>query len=151
MWTRVAAFGHKHRRIITWLGLVAIGGLVLCEVGVRQLPPDTVRFEVQMSTNGGPTVTRTGVVTDPKTIARWRAAVSATPSGQLLAGTLMREWRGQDLCAPLGYFTASYVFLWHGIVVESVSSLSVCTEEYMISSGGLPDPHTYFVPLLAQP
>ena len=70
---------------------------------------------------------------------------------QLLLGTLIREWRGQDTCAPLSEFTASYAFLWHGIAIEDVSSLPVCTEEYAISRGGLPDLRTYFVPLLVQP
>jgi len=76
-----------------------------------------------------------------------RAAVTETPSGHLLIGTLF----SQNTCAPLSYETVSYVFLWHGIAIEAVSSLSVCTEEYMISSGGLPDPRTYFVAQLVRP
>ncbi len=151
MWTRVAAFGDDHRRTLAGMVLLVVAVFVLFEVGVRLITPDAVRYDMQVTTNGGPAITQTGTITDPKIIARWRAEVTQTPSGQLLLGTLIREWREQDNCAPLSEFTASYVFLWHGIVIEAVSSLPVCTEEYMISSGGLPDPRTYFGPLLIQP
>ena len=127
--------------------LLVVAGFVLFEVGVRLITPDAVRYDVQVTTNGGPPITRTGTITDPNTIARWRAAVTETPSGHLLIGTLF----SQNTCAPLSYETVSYVFLWHGIAIEAVSSLSVCTEEYMISSGGLPDPRTYFVAQLVRP
>jgi hypothetical protein len=123
------------------------GGLVLFEVGVRLLTPDTVRYGVQVNTSGAPTTTQTGTITDPTTIAHWRAAVTETPSGHLLIGTLT----SQNTCAPLSYETADYVFLWHGIAIEAVSSLPVCDGEYQIWTGGLPDPRTYFVSQLVQP
>lgn len=148
---RVAAFWRKYRPILLRILLILVAVLVVFEVGIRLLTPDTVRYDLQVSTNGGPTITRTGTITNPTTIARWRAAVLETPSGHLLIGTLIREWQKQINCAPLSYATASYVFLWHGLVMESVASLPVCTEEYTISSGGLPDPRTYFVPWLVQP
>ena len=70
-----------------------------------------------------------------------------TPFRHLLIGTLI----SQDTCAPLSYQTASYVFLWHGIALEEVSSLPACDEEYQIWTGGLPDPRTYLVTQLVLP
>jgi hypothetical protein len=151
MSTRVAAFWRKYRTILLRILLILVALFVLFEVGIRLLTPDVVRYDVQISTNGGPTITRTGTITDPTTIARWRVAVAETPSGHSLIGTLIRQLQKQILCAPLSYITASYIFLWHGLVIEAISSLPVCTEEYMISSGGLPDPRTYFVPWLVAP
>lgn len=151
MSTRLAAFWHKWRAKVIRVLLLLVGLFVIFEMGLRLLTPDAVQYDVQVSTNGGPPITRTGTITDPTTIARWRAKVTATPSRYLLVGTLMREWGKQDTCAPLSYLTGSYVFLWHGIAIEAVSSLPVCDEEYQISSGGLPDPRTYFVPQLVQP
>jgi hypothetical protein len=151
MVTHVTVFWHDHRRLVLWLVLCVVAVFVLFfEVGVRLITPDALQYDVQVTNNGGPIITRTGTITNPTTIAGWRAQVTQTPSGQWLPGTLIREWRKQDLCAPLSNVTASYTFLWHGMVIEQVSSLPVCTEEHAISRGGLPDLRTYFVPLLVQ-
>jgi hypothetical protein len=151
MSTRVAAFWRNHRTIFIRTLLLLVAVFVIFEVGVRLLTPDAVQYDVQVSTNGGPVDTRTGTITDPTTIARWRVAFTKTPSGQLLISTLIRQWEKQITCATLSSFTASYVFLWHGITLEAVSSLPACDEEYQISSGGLPDPRTYFAPQFVQP
>lgn len=134
----------NRRRVFVIMCLLVVGGFTVFEIGVRLLPPDTVRYEIQIATNGSPAITQTGTITDPATIARLRAEVTAKPSGQLLIGTLIGQWRGQDTCAPLSYYSATYVFLWHGVTIEAFSSLPTCDEQYAVSSGGLPDPRTFY-------
>lgn len=145
---RLATTWRKARPLFGKGGLVLLCGVALFEAGMRLLPPDAMRYEIQVSVNGGPPATASGTVTDPATIASWRAAVTATPSGRSLISTLVSSWRRQDECSPLAYWTVSYDFYWHGLPTESVSTLPVCGEDYMVSSGGIPDPRTYLVPLL---
>ena len=139
------------RKVILLICLALVAVFVLFEVGVRLLPADAVQYEVQVSTNGGSVITRTGAITDPETVARWRAAVTADPSGQSLVGTLIAQQRGEITCAPLSSAAASYIFLWHGWPIESASTLPVCTETSMISRGGIPDLGTYNIELLIHP
>ncbi len=147
---RAVHWGNR-RRLIVMVCLLLVALFAVFEIGVRLLPPDSVRYETQLSTNGGPTIIRTGAITDPATIARLRAEATAQPSGHLLIGTLIGQWRGQDTCAPLSYYSATYVFLWHGVAIETFSSLPTCDEQYTVSSGGLPDPRTYYVAQPIQP
>lgn len=141
----------NRRRVFVIMCLLVVGGFAVFEIGVRLLPPDAVRYETQLSNNGGPAITQTGTITDPATIARLRAEATGKPSGQLLIGTLIGQARGQEACAPLSYYSATYVFLWHGVTVESFSSLPTCDEQYAISSGGIPDPRTYYPAQPLQP
>jgi hypothetical protein len=126
---------------------------VVFESAVRLIPPDAVHYTVEYSLNGGPVTTKTGTITDPKTIARWRAAMTATPSGRLLFEFVIRQWQGNPFtCAPLGYYSASYTFSWHGLPLEGVSRIpNTCLEQYEVSSGGIPDPRAYLVDSLIQP
>ena len=124
------------------LGLVA--AFAVFEIGVRLLPPDAVRYSARLTTNGEAIFTKSGTITDPATVARWHAAMTQTPSGKLL-------WQGGGTCAPLSSYAATYTFLWHGLPVEVVSSLPICGDQYVVSSGGIPDPGTYIVTELVQP
>ncbi|HEY1390866.1 MAG TPA: hypothetical protein VGF38_20190 [Ktedonobacterales bacterium] len=148
---RLAAFRDNWRQVAVRLCLFLLAAFALFEIGVRLLPADAVRYQVQVSTNGGPVTTKTGTITDPATVARWRDEVTANPASELLIGLLIGQWREQYSCSGLGTFDASYVFLWHGLPIESVSLLPVCFERYQISSGGIVDPRTYNVPHLVQP
>ena len=145
---REAPVRGNRRKVILLICLALLAAFVLFEIGARLLPADAVQYEVQISTNGGPVITKTGAVTDPATVARWRAAMTAGiegTSGHPLVSTLIAQWRGDQMCAPLGSYSASYVFLWRGLPIESVSPVGTCDEEYTISRGGLPDLRTYYV------
>ena len=148
---RLAASRDNWRQIVVKVCLLLLAAFAIFEIGVRLLPADAVRYEVQVSTNGGPVTTRTGTITDPATVARWRADVTANPANELLIGLLIGQWREQYTCSYLSTFNASYVFLWHGLPIESVSLLPVCFERYQISSGGIVDPRTYNIPHFVQP
>ncbi len=148
---RLEAIWGTRRRALMTICLLLVAAFAVFEIGVRLLPADAVQYKIQVSNNGSPTITRTGTITDTATVARWRAAVTADPSGQFLVGVLIAQRRGEITCAPLSYITASYVFLWHGLTVEAVSSLQTCDEQYTISRGGLPDLGAYYVTLLVQP
>ncbi len=140
----VASRRNWLRKLVA-MALLIVALVAVFEIGVRLLTPDAVHYETQLTNNGGPAITKSGTITDPATVARWHAAATATPSGKLLFG------QGPGTCAPLSYYSASYVFLWHGLTLETVATLPVCGEQYEISSGGLPDLRTYYVPHLIQP
>ncbi len=156
---RWAKIRGDRRRAIVVVCLLLVAGFVLFEIGVRLLPADSVRYEIhafgykfQGSRPVPYDVTKTGTITDRTTIARWRAAVIAEPSGQSLVGTLIAQQRGEITCAGgLAGVTASYVFFWRGLPIESVSQLPTCDSRYMISSGGIPAPGTYLIDPLVQP
>lgn len=137
----VGAFLRNHRATIARAAILLGAVLVAFEVGVRLLTPDTVWYEAQSTTNGNLDFTTSGTVTDAATIAPWRAAMTETPSGKFL-------WQSGGTCAP---HSASYVFLWHGLPLEVVTSLPRCGDQYEITSGGIPDPRTYVVTHFAQP
>lgn len=141
---RMASPQRNRRALFVALGLLLVAAFTVFEIGVRLFPPDAVHYAAQETLNGATVFTKTDTITDPATIARWRAAMTETPSGNFL-------WQQGGTCAPLGYYTATYVFLWHGLPIEVVSSLPGCGEQYEISSGGIPDPRTYYVARLVQP
>jgi hypothetical protein len=145
-----SVWGNR-RKVILLICLVLVASVVLFEIGVRLLPADAVQYEVQGSNNGDSVITRTGTITDSVAVARWRDDVTGSQSGQFLIGTLIAQSREEITCSTLGYYSASYVFLWHGLPIESVSSLGTCDEQYMISRGGLPDLQTHYVEHLVQP
>lgn len=147
---RLAAFRDNWRQIVVKVCLLLLASFALFEIGVRLLPADAVRYEVQVSTNGGPVTTETGTIADPATVARWRAAVTANPASELRIGLLIGQWREQYSCSYLSTFDALYVFLWHRLPIESASLLPVCFERYQISSGGIFDPRTYNIQHLVQ-
>ena len=149
---RRASIRGNRRKVILLVCLLFVAAFALFEVGVRLLPADAVQYEIQTYFNGDLVSTRAGTITDPATVARWRAAVTAQPSGESLVGTLIAQQRGEIMCAGgLSSSSASYVFLWHGLPIESVSPLPICYARYMISSGGIPAPGTYFIDPLVQP
>jgi hypothetical protein len=141
---RGAAFRGNRRKAILLVCLALFAALVLFEIGVRLLPADAVQYEIQTYLNGDLVDTRAGTITDPATVARWRDAMIAQPSGESLVGTLIAQQRGEIVCTGLRATIASYVFLWNGLPIESVSSLPACAR-YLISRGGIPDPETYFI------
>ena len=141
---RMAASQRNWRTLFVRIALLLVAAFAVFEIGVRLLPPDAVRYAAQETLNGEIVFTKSGTITNPATIARWRAAMTATPSGKFL-------WQQGGTCAPSGAYTATYVFLWHGLPIEVVSSLTGCRADYGISSGGIPDPRTYYVARLVQP
>jgi len=148
---RGMAIRDNRRKVILLVCLGLVVALVLFEIGVRLLPADAVQYEIQTYFNGDLVSRRAGTITDPATVARWRAAITAQPSGESLVGTVIAQQRGEILCAGLGATIASYVFLWHGLPIESVSALPTCIARYMISRGGIPDLGTYLIDPLVQP
>ncbi len=141
----------NRRKAILLVCLALVAAFVLFELGVRLLPADAVQYKIQTSFNGGPVITKAGTITDPATVARWRAAVTAQPTGESLVGTLIAQQRGEIMCSGSGGSFASYVFLWHGLPIESVSALPTCIARYMISRAGIPDMGTYIIDPLVQP
>ena len=100
---RMAASQRSRRVLVVAMALLLVAAFIALEIGVRLLPPDAVRYAAQQTTNGETVFTKSGTITDPATIARWRAAMTKTPSGIFL-------WQQGGTCAPLGYYTATYVF-----------------------------------------
>ena len=148
---RGAAIWGNRRKVVLLVCLALVAALVLFEIGVRLLPADAVQYEIQEAADGGPVITGAGTITDPATVARWRAAITAQPSGESLVGTLIAQQRGEIMCSGSGGSFASYTFLWHGLPIESVSALPTCIARYMISRGGIPDLGTYLIDPLVQP
>jgi hypothetical protein len=138
----------KTKRIalaITLLVCVLLG----FEIGVRLLPPDAVRYTIQTINPDGSDTTVSGTITDPATIARWRAAMTARPNGTLIKSYQLR-WQGNG-CAPLTLTLATYTYTWHGLPVEVVSVGPGCGGVYQVTSGGTPDWNTYVIDPLPQP
>src|SRR6185312_13075603 len=79
------------RATVVKIALALVAAFVVFEIGVRLVPPDAVHYTVQYSTDGGPVTTKTGAITNPATIAQWRAAMTATPSGRLLFEFVIRQ------------------------------------------------------------
>lgn len=116
------------------------------EVGVRTITPDAVQYETQSSINGGPIARHGGTITDPATVAKWRAAMTQHPASELLPTVYMHAWLKLDSCVPLGYYATTYRFTWHGLPVEVVEPAPTCGYgRYEISSGGLVDIHMYLI------
>ncbi|HEX9037499.1 MAG TPA: hypothetical protein VF808_10965 [Ktedonobacterales bacterium] len=134
--------------------LILIAALALLvaafEAGIRLVPPDAVAYDIQTIEPAGPPGPRLrGVVTDPATIAHWRAAMTAHPGGTL-PGAYVRRWQGVS-CSFGTQVLAAYTFTWHGLPVEVVRGGVGCDPGYQISSGGLPDWNTYLIDPLPQP
>lgn len=146
---RGAAFRGNRRKAILLVCLALVAAFVLFELGVRLLPADAVRYQIQTYFNGDLVSTSAGTITDPATVARWRDAMTAQPSRESLVGTLIAQQRGEIVCTGLGGSAATYVFLWHGLPIESVSPLP-CVR-YVISRGGISDMGTYIIDPLVQP
>lgn len=112
------------------------------EVGVRLLPPDAVQVSAREYYADRPV--RDGVFggtfTDPVTVARWRAAMTAKPDG-LLINSYVAQWQGATCRGR--YVVATYTFTWHGLPVEVISTEPSCAGSYQVSSGGIPDWYTY--------
>ncbi len=122
------------------------------EVGVRMVTPDAVQYETQSSINGGPVIRQSGTITNPSTVAKWRAAMTEQPANELLPTVYMHAWLKLDSCAPLGYSAATYRFTWHGLPVEVVTPAPACGYGwYEISSGGLVDVHAYLIDISSLP
>jgi hypothetical protein len=147
-----ARFTSMWKMIIprTRLGLVMRVALLLVvlfaifEISVRLLPPDAVRYEIQFYPYGAAPSSKSGTITDPTTIAQWQSAVTANPNGRFI-------WQTGGDCSQSSDFTATYVFLWHGLPIEVVSQLPSCFAQYKVSSGGIPDLRAYQIAPLVQP
>ncbi|HEX8733021.1 MAG TPA: hypothetical protein VF725_13290 [Ktedonobacterales bacterium] len=119
------------------------------EIGVRLLPADTVQYSIETINPAGPDTTVSGTVTNPATIARWRAAMTAQPNEPLIESYLAR-WQGVG-CSSGTIYNASYNFTWHGLPVEVVSVVPSCLGGYQVSSGGIPGWSAYIIYPLPQP
>ncbi|HEU0026682.1 MAG TPA: hypothetical protein VFQ25_06160 [Ktedonobacterales bacterium] len=142
------------RRFLTRRSALAIiASLVVAfvafEVGVRLLQPDAVQYTIQTVNPNGPGSTISGTITDPATIARWRAAMTERPRMSLKDSYIAR-WQGVG-CSVGTFSVATYRFTWHELPVEVVSPGPSCAGGYAISSGGIPDWSTYFIDPLPQP
>jgi hypothetical protein len=114
------------------------------EIAVRQVSPDAVSYDVRETTNGTVVFAKSGTITDPATVTKWRMAVTHQPSERFV-------WQLGGNCAPLTTYTGRYVFLWHGWPIETAASAPTCGDLYVVTRGGLPDPHLYLVAWLVQP
>lgn len=119
------------------------------EVGVRLMPPDAVQYTIQTINPAGPGTTVSGTITDPVTVARWRAAMTERPDGAIASSYLAR-WQGVG-CSYGTITIATYTFTWHGLPVEVVSPGPSCLGGYQVSSGGILDWNAYIIDPLPQP
>lgn len=116
------------------------------EVGVRTVTPDAVQYETQSSINGGPVIRQSRTITNPATVAKWRAVMTQRPASELLPTAYLHRLLNLDDCAPLGYYATTYRFTWHGLPVEVVKPAPTCGYgRYEITSGGLMDIHMYLI------
>ena len=123
-----------------WLALLLVVVFAAFEIGVRLVTPDEVQYTAVAQFDGTVYSSTSGTITDPATVARYRAAMTATPSGKYV-------WQGwHSTCAGTDPFSYTYTFLWHSLPVEVVSQAPFCTgDQYQISSGGITDPRTYLI------
>lgn len=136
--------GRAVRRCAALLA-VALALFVAFEVGVRLITPDAVGYTVE---SGGPIsdpVTRTGIITDPATVARLRAALSSPAQTTSLKDAYLSAWAG-DGCSYGSWSATTLRFTWRGLPVEVVSPGPGCAFEWsQLSSGGLPDPQLHLI------
>lgn len=137
--------GKSRWRRNALIGLaVALALLVAFEVSIRQITPDAVQYQIVTYPLMGHERERTGVVTDPATIATWRAAVSAQ-SDKRLWDAYLSDWSGAG-CSYGTITSGTLRFTWHGLPVEVASPGPGCAWVWLqVSSGGLPDPHLHLV------
>jgi hypothetical protein len=142
------------RRVLALIAVLVVA-FVAFEVGVRLLQPDAVSYQIERFPNpystgsGGQYSAVSGTITDPATVARWRAAMTAKPA-EPIANSYLRSWWQDIYC--IGPTFATYTFTWHGLPVEVVSDApAACGESLQISRGGIPDWNTYTIDPLPQP
>jgi len=136
---------HTRGGLVFRLALLLVVLFVAFEIGVRLVTPDELQYSVVQTTNGYTDFSFTRTITDPATVARWRAAMTATPSGQHI-------WqRGGDCAGGLTFYDISYTFLWHGLPVETVNLLPSCAQRFEVSRGGIPDLRSYSISDSFQP
>lgn len=122
---------------------------VAFEVGVRLIEPDAVTYDIQTIEPAGPPGPHLhGEVTDPATIARWRAAITAH-SGDTILHAYEERWQSAG-CANGTEFVVTYTFTWHGLPVEDVTNGPSCAGGYEVSHGGLPNWNLYLIDPLPQ-
>jgi hypothetical protein len=133
------------RRRTVLIGLaVALVLFVAFEVGVRQITPDAVSYEIVTVNPVGPGRTQSGAITEPATIAKWRSAMTAQP-GKRLSDAYFTAWWGTG-CAFGTTVSGTVRFTWHGLPVEVASPAPGCAfMSSVLSSGGLPAPQIYYV------
>lgn len=140
--------GWKRRALTVVFLLIIFLGF---EIGVRLLPPDTIYYTIVTRHPNGPDTTVSGTVTNPATVARWRATMTAQPSGQPVLGIYMSSLIGANNCSRGQYMIPTYSFLWRGIPVEVATYSPSCVPRIQVSRGFIPDWNTYFVEPLPQP
>lgn len=145
---RQAFFPRTRRGLVVRLAIVAlvVALIIVFEIGVRQVTPDAVQYTAVAQFDGTVISSTSGTITDPATVVRYRAAMTATPSGKYV-------WQGwHSTCEGVDSSSYTYTFLWHGLPVEVVTQAPFCDgSQYQISSGGITDPGTYYLPTLVQP
>jgi hypothetical protein len=108
------------RRVLALIAVLVVA-FVAFEVGVRLLQPDAVSYQIERFPNpystgsGGQYSAVSGTITDPATVARWRAAMTAKPA-EPLASSYFRWFELSIYC--VGPTFATYTFTWHGLPVE---------------------------------
>lgn len=138
----------QRRRVA--LGMtMALALFVAFEVSVRLVTPDAVRYQIVTINPVGPGSTRSGTITDPATVMRWRAAMTAQPV-ERLSDAYFTAWWGNG-CSYGTVEVATARFTWHGLPVETVSPGPGCAGGTILSSGGLPSLQTYLVDFDALP
>ena len=136
------------RRTLAIIAALALAFLAF-EVGVRLLPPDAVQYTIQTINPIGPDTAMNGTISDPATVARWRAAMTERPDGAITSSYLAR-WQGVG-CSYGSITFATYSYTWHGLPVEVVSPGPSCPGGYQVSSGGILDWNAYIIDPLPQP
>lgn len=137
------------RRMVTLGMAVALALFVAFEVSVRLVTPDAVQYQIVTINPVGPSSTRSGTITDPATVTRWRAAMTAHPI-ERLSDAYFTAWWGNG-CSYGTVEVATARFTWHGLPVEAVLPGPGCASGTLLSSGGLPSLQTYLVDFDALP
>lgn len=115
---------------------------LLFELGVRQIPPNTLEHTAPRCIGCGMPVGKVYRITDARTVANAYASIRTsawTPVNPL--DILLIHCNG-----PYGG-GAIYRFTWHGLPVTVASDEITGCQGFIVSSGGLPDPWLYHAPI----
>ncbi len=132
------------RRLIVALTLLAL--LVAFEVGVRVIQPDTLTYTANVPTSWPDYQYEHRVITDPRAVAGWYAAVNAHPHPLFQVNVLSSIFIH---CNGLIFADESYqfAFTWHGLPLETASTTETsCGPILWLTSGGLPSLRGYALP-----
>ena len=112
------------------------------EVGVRLLPPDAVQYTIQTINPIGPDSTMSGTITDPATVARWRAAMTARPDGAIPVA-ILPDGKGSGCSYGSITFATYTLHLAWAAGRGRLAGAKLAQAAYQVSSGGILDWNTY--------